>query len=472
MQKKLLLCIFPIFLLIVGCGISSLQAQQFFKRDSVKPIGTANFLQPGSDTTAVPQVAETPFAYGSNYIYKLRLDSIQKLIPLPYNEYVQKYIDIYSQRKDMMGRMMGLSEYYFPIFERALKDMNMPAELKYLPIIESSMNPHAVSRVGATGLWQFMFATAKAYGLGIDAYIDERKDPISASYAAAAYFRDSYEELGDWLLAIAAYNCGKGNVDRAIRRAGSRDFWDIRPFLPNETRNYVPAFIAAVYVMNYAGKHQINAHKNPMHYQTDTMLVSKMVSLPALARAMDFDENALWALNPSYRKKVVNGSPKNPRRIVLPKLAQYNYARVYDVLNAEGVLPEPALQLAKHEAVIRTANLTRPAATLRYHKVKAGQSLGTIAEQYGVEVQDLKVWNNLVSNTIVPAQILKVYPLKKEEKQLQPVSRFVTYKVKLGDTLSGIAEKFEGITVYEIKKMNGLKKSALQPGMVLKIQKG
>ena len=153
--------------------------------------------------------------------------------------------------------MLGLSDYYFPIFEKALKANDIPEEIKYLPIIESSMNPQAVSRVGATGLWQFMFATAKGYGLKMDSFVDERKDPIQASYAAAAYFRDAYAELGDWLLAIAAYNCGRGNVDRAIKKANSRDFWDIRPFLPMETRNYVPAFIAAVYVMNFSKAHDI-----------------------------------------------------------------------------------------------------------------------------------------------------------------------------------------------------------------------
>ncbi|WP_129718261.1 lytic transglycosylase domain-containing protein [Pedobacter sp. SYP-B3415] len=475
MQKKLLLSFFSALFLTGFSGVIPSYAQQFLRKDSIKPVSGLTpsvFLPSNADTTAVPEVAETPFAFGSNYIYKLRLDSIQKLIPLTYNEYVQKYIDIYSQRKDMMGRMLGLSEYYFPIFERALKDMNMPNELKYLPIIESSMNPHAVSRVGATGLWQFMFATAKAYGLGIDTYIDERKDPISASYAAAAYFRDSYEELGDWLLAIAAYNCGKGNVDRAIRRAGSRDFWEIRPFLPRETRNYVPAFIAAVYVMNYAPKHQISAHKNPMQYKTDTMLVNRMVSLTALARAMDFDEDALWALNPSYRKKLVNGSADNPKRIILPKLAQYNYAKVYDAINADESVLKPQIRLVRNEPVIRAARVSEPQGELQLHKVKSGQNLGIIAEQYGVEVQDLKAWNHLPGNTIVPAQTLKIYAAKKVSKQQTPAPRFVTYKVKTGDTLSGIAEKFEGITVYEIKKANGLKKSALQPGMVLKIQKG
>ena len=243
-MKKLILSTFSFLMLFVA----SLQAQ---------------------DTTAVPAINTVGF-YDYNFTYKSRLDSIQRIVPLSYNEYVHSFIAIYSKRKDMMGKMLGLSNYYFPIFEKALVSYNIPTEIKYLPIIESSMNPHAISRVGATGLWQFMFGTAKAYGLNMDNFVDERKDPIQASYAAAAYFRDAYDELGDWLLAIAAYNCGKGNVTRAIDKAGSRDFWEIRPFLPKETRDYVPAFIAALYVMNYAEKHDIAVQNSNFHQKNSS----------------------------------------------------------------------------------------------------------------------------------------------------------------------------------------------------------
>src|SRR5215217_1347614 len=244
---------------------------------------------PLTDTIAVPEVVEVPKFSSYNFIYKNRLDSIQKTVPLTYNQYVQDYIDIYTGRKEMMGKMLGLSDYYFPIFAQALKSYNIPDEIKYLPIIESSMNPHAVSRVGATGLWQFMFGTARGYGLNMDNFVDERKDPIQASYAAAAYFRDAYEELGDWLLAIAAYNCGKGNVNRAIAKAGSRDFWEIRRFLPMETRNYVPAFIAAVYVMNCPSNHQIKSQKSSFIKNTDIIQVNRFVSLASLAEALNID---------------------------------------------------------------------------------------------------------------------------------------------------------------------------------------
>jgi len=422
-----------------------------------------------SDTIAVP-VIDKPLFFNQNLVFKLRLDSIQKIVPLSYNEYVQNFIDIYSRRKDMMGKMLGLSNYYFPIFERALKAYNIPAEIKYLPIIESSMNPHAISRVGATGMWQFMFSTAKAYGLNMDNFVDERKDPIQASYAAAAYFRDAYEELGDWLLAIAAYNCGKGNVTRAIDKAGSRDFWVIRPYLPKETRDYVPAFIAAVYVMNYASTHNIAKQIPAINFKTDTIQVNHFVALADIAKAINYEESTLFGLNPSYKKKIVNGTVALPKRIILPKVEQGDYAKVYEVLNAD-IETERDIILASTDDVrdLRKKAKSKPTAQITYYKVKPSQSLGSIADLYNVEVQDLKVWNNLKSNTIIPGQKLKIYGVASAPKPLTK-SSYITYKVKLGDTLSGIAEKFDGVTVANIKKVNRLTKVTLQPGMLLKIK--
>lgn len=423
------------------------------------------------DTVTVPIVEKLLF-YNQNFTHKLRLDSIQKTVPLSYNEYVQNFIDVLGKQKNRMGQMLGLSGYYFPIFERALKAYQIPEEIKYLPIIESSMNPHAISKVGATGMWQFMFGTAKAYGLNMDNFEDERKDPIQASYAAAAYFRDAYEELGDWLLAIAAYNCGKGNVTRAIDKAGSRDFWQIRAFLPKETRDYVPAFIAAVYLMNYPTQHGIAKQNAAINFNTDTVQVNHFVALADVAKAIDYEEETLAILNPSYKKRIVNGTELLPKRIILPRVAQNNYAKLYDVLNTD-VQVERNIVLASTDDVrdLRKKQVAKPSALATYHKVAPKQSLASIAKQYGVEVQDLKVWNSLKSNTIVPGQKLRIAnhlnkPLAK------PVAKFVTYTVKRGDTLSSIAEKFEGVTVASIKKTNGLTKAALQPGMLLKINKG
>jgi membrane-bound lytic murein transglycosylase D len=426
------------------------------------------------DTVAVPIVDHLLF-YNQNLIYKLRLDSIQKTIPLSYNEYVQNFIDVLGKQKNRMGQMLGLSGYYFPIFEKALKAYNIPAEIKYLPIIESSMNPHAVSRVGATGMWQFMFGTAKAYGLNMDNFVDERKDPIQASYAAAAYFRDAYEELGDWLLAIAAYNCGKGNVTRAIDKAGSRDFWEIRKFLPKETRDYVPAFIAAVYLMNYAGVHHIAIQTPIINFKTDTIQVNHFVALADLAKAINYDESTLIGLNPSYKKKIVNGTALLPKRIILPSIEQADYGKLYDVLN-NNIETDTNVFLAFTDDVrdLRKLKLpNKPAVTkANMHLVKPGESLAIIANLYKVEVQDLKVWNNLKTTGIIPGQKLKINgaiatsSIKKIAK-----ADFLTYKVKAGDTLSGIAEKFNGVTVASIKKINRLTNAFLQPGMVLKINR-
>lgn len=463
-----------IILSIVSFLVVSTVSAQTLKRtvetDSIlKRISSA----PLNDTVAVPKIDDVQF-FNQNYTYKLRLDSIQKTVPLSYNEYVQHFIDIYSKRKEQMGKMLGLSSYYFPIFEKALNAYQIPTEIKYLPIIESSMNPHAVSRVGATGMWQFMFGTAKAYSLNMDNFVDERKDPIQASYAAAAYFRDAYEELGDWLLAIAAYNCGKGNVTRAIDKAGSRDFWKIRPFLPKETRDYVPAFIATVYVMNYAATHDIAFKEAAINFKTDTIQVNHFIALADVAKAINYEEEMLYSLNPSYKKKIINGTIESPKRLILPKVAHLNYAILYDVLNAD-FETERNLILASTDDVreLRKRKIVGDAKTtsVGYHKVIVGQTLSNIAAKFNVEVQDLKVWNNLKSSTIIPGQNLKIYDRAVTNVAKLNVNYF-SYTVKRGDTLSGIAEKFDGATVDNIKKANSLNKSALQPGMVLKIIKG
>ncbi|MEJ5961389.1 lytic transglycosylase domain-containing protein [Pedobacter immunditicola] len=385
-----------------------------------------------NDTTTVPMVLEeTPSFDNYNFVYKQRLDSLQDQVPLPYNEYVQKYIEIYSSRKDQMGKMLGLSDYYFPIFEQALKDNDIPEVMKYLPIIESSMNPKAISRVGATGIWQFMFATAKGYGLKMDSYVDERRDPVEASHAAAAYFKDAYAGLGDWLLAIAAYNCGRGNVDRAIKKANSRDFWDIRPFLPMETRNYVPAFIAAVYVMNFSKAHDIEKQDAEIALGTDVVQVDRYVSLPVLAKALDVEEALLLSLNPSYKKKVVNGTSASPKRIVMPRVTLDNFTPVFNVLNKIDTEEQPQVILASNTGK-RTG---QGAIAVQYHRVIRGQSLSVIAQKYNVDVQDLKVWNKLKGSQLMPGQRL-IVSKNQGERALQipakPTKEYISYSPDRG----------------------------------------
>ena len=276
----------------------------------------------------------TPGIYHNN-IYKKRLDSISKDVQLDYNEYVQAEIDNYLSQRSDISRELGLARYYFPIYEKAFREAGIPDEIKYLSIVESQLNPNAVSRVGATGPWQFMSSTARMYGLTMDEYIDERRDPVQSSYAAAAYLKDAYEQFGDWLVAIASYNCGKDNVIRAIEEAGSSDFWAIRPYLPVETRGYVPCFIAMTYVMNYYQLHRIEPQSCNMLLKTDTVQVDKMISLNSVSHVLSIDINQLAMLNPSYPRMLVNGSPASPKTLVIPAGAKVKYLASYDSLNSE-----------------------------------------------------------------------------------------------------------------------------------------
>ncbi|MBE7177081.1 MAG: transglycosylase SLT domain-containing protein [Mucilaginibacter polytrichastri] len=433
-----------------------------------------------TDIIPVPVVNEDYLGSYQNMVYKRRLDSIQKIVPLSYNEYVQSYIDVYTapRRKGQMGRMLGLSRYYFPIYEKAFREAGVPEEMKYLSIVESSLNPEAVSRVGATGLWQFMYATAKVYGLNMNNYVDERKDPIQASYAAAAYLKDAYDEFGDWLLAIAAYNCGKGNVWRAIDKTGSYNFWDIRRYLPSETRGYVPAFIAVAYAMNYPENHDIEFRESEFAINTDTIMVDKFIQLKTIADVLELSPEAIGRYNPSYKKQVINGTPEEPRRLIVPQIDRMHYGALYAALNNSENTMEPQAVFASNDdsypnrrkGAVATGNTA-------YHKVRPGENLSVIASKYGVEVQDIKAWNRLRGSQVIVGQRLLVASSGKGRYEAPAraaavKASFATYKVKPGDTLSDIAEKFEGTTVKELKADNGLKSSKLQAGTILKIKRG
>ena len=402
-------------------------------------------------------------------LYKRRLDSLERAVPLNHNEYVQNYIDLYVfKRKDQIGKMLGLSKYYFPIFERSFREVGVPDELKFLTVIESALNPHAVSRSGAVGPWQFMYTTAKGYGLIMDNYVDERKDPVQASYAAALYLKDAYSRIGDWLLAIAAYNCGTGAVTRAIARSGGEaNFWKVRPYLPRETQNYVPAFIATVYAMNYYSTHDIQPQTPGFSLFTDVIDVNRMISFSSIAKAADINVDELRVLNPSYKKQIVNGSSTSPKRLVIPAIGKQLYASLYDALNPE-TDNEPEMMVASSNGNTDINPITIPVS----HRVREGQTLVMVANQYGVEVQDLKVYNNLNDTGIVPGQLIRLKSENEAVKAKRTTPRYVTYIVKAGDTLSEIAEKFSGASISKIKALNGLKKNTVQPGMRLKINKG
>ena len=387
-----------------------------------------------------------------------RLAYLQKEVPLTYNEQVQSYIDVYSTEryKRYLSNMLGLGKYYFPIYERIFAETGVPDEVKYLSIVESALNPHAVSRVGATGLWQFMFTTAKLYNLTVDSYIDERKDPIAASYAAAAYLKDAYNEFGDWLLAIASYNCGKGNILRAIQRSGleNPDYWAISPYLPRETRKYVPAFIAMTYMLEYHDEYHITPVV-PEHIveNTEVVWVQKYVPFSGVAQALDVKEEVIESLNPAYKRAVVNGSVEFPKKLILPQVQPEAYSALYAALNHPRDLSPKVLNAANGADDGQQSHVIT-------HRVRKGQTLGLIARQYHVSVQDLRAWNNIKRNVIVPGQRL----------QIHASGGYVTYRVKRGDTLSEIAKRHRTATVSEIKAENGLKSNQIKPGMTLRIK--
>ena len=296
-----------------------------------------------------------------------------------------------------------------------------------------------------------------------------RRDPIQASYAAAAYLKDAYQEFGDWLLAIASYNCGKSNVEHAIDKAGSSNFWAIRQYLPVETRGYVPAYIAMAYVMNYYGQHDIIPQACDFSLNTDTVLVNKYVALNSIAQVLNIDLKELTILNPAYKRLIVNGTNAAPRRLVIPQIDKEKYGALYEALNNSNLV------VTTPRAAVAPYRESSGAKTPLYHKVRKGETLRDIADAYGVEMQDLKVWNHLHGNKAVTGQRLKLRDSEDEPENKRSAKQnhnYVTYKVKRGDTLSGIAAKFDGASVEKIKSLNGLKKDHLQPGMTIKIGKG
>jgi membrane-bound lytic murein transglycosylase D len=432
----------------------------FSKLQTVKPSNNNQNLDK-RDTTLGPDITHSSVITYQRDIFKRRLDSLKKDVPLDYNEFVQSYIDIFIHNGEEMGHVLGLSKYYFPIYEKAFHDAGIPDEIKYLSVIESKLDPNAVSRVGATGPWQFMFTTARLYGLNIDSYVDDRRDPIQSSYAAAAYLKEAYQEFGDWLLAIASYNCGSSSVAHAIKMAGANDFWSIRQYLPAQTRGYVPAFIAVAYVMNFYSKHNIVLEPCSFSLKTDTVLVNKCISLNTIARVLDVDIKEIAILNPSYKRQIINGTDAAPRRLVIPQIDKEKYDALYEALNNSNIAAG-ASQPYENKSEKATS----------FHTVKRGETLNDIADNYGVDVQDIKVWNHLHSNKAVRGQKLRLSePSDKQDDKplIKQHHNYITYKVKSGDTLSGIAAKFEGASVEKIRSLNGLKKDRLHPGMTIRI---
>jgi len=409
-------------------------------------------------------------------LLKQRLAELNARTPfnVEYNPSLERVINTYlKNRRKSLSRLMGLSHYYFPMFEEELARQGLPLEMKYLAIVESALDPRAKSRVGATGLWQFMFSTGKLFDLDVNSYVDERSDPIKATRAACSYLKQLHKSLGDWDLALAAYNSGPGNVSKAIRRSGGHtNYWNIRHNLPRETAGYVPAFLATMYIFEFAEEHGFNvdAPSYPL-VATDTVHVKKMISLEQVARATGVSTDELSFLNPSYIHGIIPVVKDKDYTLRLPVEALgtfvsneetvYGFATA-DFENREKPLPKFFEQSDK---VI--------------YRVRSGDYLGKIANRYGVSVRQIKRWNHLRSNRLRIGQRLSIYPRKlarapspstAEKKPSAPGAKY--YTVRSGDSLWSISKKFPGVTVDNIRKWNDISGNKLKPGMKLKIQKG
>ena len=448
--------------------------------------------------------------------YIERLQALPTIIEMPYNDVVRSYINMYTgKRRGLVEQMLGLSIYYMPFFEQALEKEGMPLELKYLPVIESALNPDAVSPAGAAGLWQFMIGTAKDMGLTVNSLVDERRDPIRSSEAAARYLKQLYKAYGDWSLAIASYNCGPGSVNRALRRAGGgkKDFWDIYYYLPSETRGYVPAFIAANYVMNYYEDHNIGKALSKRPVVTDTVMVKQDIYFEQISEVLGIPIEELKILNPQYRKNIIPGNTR-PYALTLPSKQCYAY------ISSEDSIKNHKADVYRHRSEVNISDASDGYTTVekrvtKSHRVRSRETISQVARKYGVTTSQIKKWNGLRSNKLRKNQVLKIYvtqrvkvPVENNDQTKptapttpEPDSSTTTaqpdnsstevdesttdetevvepkpektvavkyHKVRRGETLGSIARRY-GISVSQLKRWNGLRSNTAKVGKTLKV---
>ena len=414
---------------------------------------------------------------------KARLKRLDEKTPfrIAYNPSLESVIKSFlKRRKGLIERMLTASQFYFPLFEQELDNHNIPLEIKYLAIVESALNPRARSRVGATGIWQFMYSTGKMYDLDVSSYVDERSDPIMATKAACKYLSKLYDIFGDWDLALAAYNSGPGNVNKAIRRSGGyTNYWNIRPFLPRETAGYVPAFLATMYLFEYAEEHGL-AMKNAErpYFDTDTVLVKNTITFDQISEILNIKTEELEVLNPSYKLNIIPKIENKPYALRLPKTMIGEF-----VANEKEIYAYVKKQLDSMEKPL--PELVQTKSQIRY-KVRSGDYLGKIAERYGVGVSQIKRWNGLRSNNLRIGQRLTIYPRKpylpktqKKGAALSPkkgnsgattlAAGSKVHTVREGDSLWTISRKYPGVSIENLKQWNDLSGNNLQPGTKLKL---
>jgi membrane-bound lytic murein transglycosylase D len=442
----------------------------------------------------------------STELLKERLKKLDEKSPfnIEYNVGLENVIKSFlKNRKRAFERLMGVSQFYFPLFEESLATQNIPLEIKYLAVVESALNPRAVSRVGATGLWQFMYQTGKQYDLKINSYVDDRNDPLKSSLAATQYMTNMYKIFGDWDLVLASYNSGPGNVAKAIRRSGGKqNYWNIRKYLPKETQGYLPAFLATMYIFEYHKEHGIKPDKAiANHFATDTILIKNAISFKQISNLLDIPIAELQFLNPSYKREVVPYVTGENHFLRLPvdKIAVFtsNEDKIYAFVEYESSLREKPYESG---LATREADNDSIQTKIKYHKVKRGDSLSEISDRYGVTMTELKKWNHLRNNKAPMGRRLKIYTSEsiaktnktlkqdtvsvkeataiasntaktfKEEKVISYKDVIKYHKVKRGDNLGEISDKY-GVSIAEVKKWNRLKGSNIPVGKSLKIIK-
>ena len=423
------------------------------------------------DTTAVP-----PIDFNTDTL-KLRLERLNKKTPfnVTYNPSLERVIKSFlTRRRGLMERMMTVSQFYFPLFEQELDNHDIPLEMKYLAIVESALNPKARSRVGATGLWQFMYGTGREMKLKINSYVDERSDPIKSTEAACKYLNRLYSIYEDWDLALAAYNSGPGNVNKAIRRSGGhKNYWNLRSYLPRETAGYVPAFLATMYIFEYAEEYGITGKIPERNYfETDTVHVKSLITFDQISELTGVNKEELVVLNPSYKLNVIPFVEGEIHALRLPWDAMGKF-----VANEEAIYAHVEKQLKSKESPLPELVKQAEENRIRY-RVRSGDFLGKIAERYGVGVSQIKRWNGLRSNNLRIGQRLTIYPKKNATASVKPksvpsrtavASNTKVHEVRSGDSLWTISRKYPGISIENLRKWNGISGNNLKPGTKLKL---